>query len=99
MDQLTDAKFFSTVDIKSGYFQMQIQEEDASKTSFVTPGGQNEWTGQGTPFGLSGALATFQRRMTAALGDLNWTAALCYLDDVLVWGRTWKEHTDRVEGL
>ena len=41
-DQLTDAKFFSTVDLKSGYYQMQMQEEDASKTSFVTPVGQYE---------------------------------------------------------
>ena len=99
VDQLTDAKFFSTVDLKSGYYQMQMREEEASKTSFVTPDGQYEWTGQGTPFGLSGAPATFQRLMTAALSDLNWTAALCYLDEVLVWGRTWKEHTDRLEAV
>ena len=37
--------------------------------------------------------------MAAALGDLNWTTALCYLDDVLVWGRTWKEHTDLLEAV
>ena len=85
VDPLTDAKFFSTVNLISGYYQMQMQEEDTSKTSFVTPDGQYEWTGQGTPFGLSGAPATFQRLMKAALGHLNWTAALCYLDDVLVW--------------
>ena len=59
----------------------------------------SQWTGQGTPFGLSRAPATFQQLMTAALGDPNWTAALCYLDDVLVWGRTWKEHTDRLEAV
>ena len=97
VNQLTDAKFFSTINLKSGYYQMQ--EEDASKTSFMTPGGQYELMGQRTPFGLSGAPATFQRLMKTALGDLNWTAAMCYLDDVLVWGRTWKEHTDRLEAV
>ena len=40
VDQLTDAKFFSAVDLKSGYYQMQMWEEDASKTSFVIPDGQ-----------------------------------------------------------
>ena len=76
VDQLTYAKFFSTVDFKSGYYQMQMQEEQASTTSFVTPDGQYEWTGQGTPFKLSRASATFQRLMRAALGDLKWTVAL-----------------------
>ena len=42
VDQLTDAKFFSTVDLKSGYYRMQMQEDDVSKTSFVTPDGEYE---------------------------------------------------------
>ena len=84
VDHLTDAKLFSTVDLKRGYYQMQMREEDAPKTSIMTPDGQYEWTGHGPHLGLSGAPATFQRLMTAALGDLSWTAKLCYLDDVLV---------------
>eukprot|EP00117_Sycon_ciliatum_P041508 scpid45029/ scgid1237/ Retrovirus-related Pol polyprotein from transposon 297; Protease; Reverse transcriptase; Endonuclease len=101
VDQLTEAQFFSTVDLKPGYYQMPMRREDAAKTAFVTmvtPDGQYEWTGQGTPFGLSGAPATFQRLMSAILGqgELNWTAALCYLDDVLVWGRSWTEHNSRL---
>ena len=51
VDQLTDAKFFSTVNLKSGYYQLQMQEENASKTSFVAPDGQYEWTSQGTRSG------------------------------------------------
>ena len=96
VDQLTEAQFFFTVDLKSGYYQMPMCGEDAAKTAFVTPDGQYEWTGRGTPFGLSGAPATFQRLMSAILGQLNWTAALCYLDDVLVWGRNWEEHGSRL---
>ena len=61
VDQLTEARFFSTVDLKSGYYQMPMREQDAEVTAFVTPDGQYEWTGRGTPFGLSGAPSTFQR--------------------------------------
>ena len=99
VDQLTEARFFSTVDLKSGYYQMPMREQDAEVTAFVTPDGQYEWTGRGTPFGLSGAPSTFQRLMAAILGKLNWTAALCYLDDVLVWGRTWEEHNTRLRAV
>ena len=51
------------------------------------------------PFGLLGAPSTFQRLMAAILGNLNWTAALCYLDDVLVWGSTWEEHNTRLRAV
>ena len=70
---------------------MPLREEDAELTGFVTPDGHFQWTGRGTPFGLSGAPATFQRLMSGVLGSLNWEAALCYLDDILVWGTTWAE--------
>ena len=72
VDQLTEAQFFSTVDLKSGCYQMPMRREDAAKTVFVTPDGQYEWTGQGTPFGLSGAPATFHRLMS----ELNGCAML-----------------------
>jgi hypothetical protein len=66
---------------------MPLREEDSVLTGFVTPDGQFQWTGRGTPFGLSGAPASFQRLMSGALGFLNWQVALCYLDDILVLGR------------
>ena len=80
---------------QSGYYQMPLREEDAELTGFVTPDGHFQWTGRGTPFGLSGAPATFQRLMSGVLGSLNWEVALCYLDDILVWGTTWAEHLQR----
>ncbi|XP_065197721.1 uncharacterized protein LOC135829246 [Sycon ciliatum] len=86
VDQLTEAQFFSTVDLKYGYYKMPMRREYAAKTAFATPDGQYKWAGQGTPFSLSGAKVTFQRLMSAILGELNCTAALCYLDHVLVWG-------------
>lgn len=48
--------------------------KDTTKTAFVTPDGQYQWTGRGTPFGLSGAAGSFQRLMTAILGELAWTS-------------------------
>ena len=65
---------------------MPMRREYAAKTSFAKPDGQYKWAGRGTPFGLSGAKVTFQRLKSALLGELNCTAALCYLDHVLVWG-------------
>ena len=96
IDRLGEAKYFSSLDSKSGYYQMPLREEDSDLTGFVTPDGQFQWTGRGTPFGLSGAPASFQRLMSGALGSLNWQVALCYLDDILVWGATWTEHMQRL---
>ena len=96
IDRLGEAKYFSSLDLKSGYYQMPLREEDSDLTGFVTPDGQFQWTGRGTPFGLSGAPASFQRLMSGALGSLNWQVALCYLDDILVWGATWTEHMQRL---
>ena len=70
LDRLSNAKFFSTLDAKSGYWQMPLWG-DCYKTAFVTPDGQYEWTGQGTLFGLSGAPGSFQRLTTAILGELS----------------------------
>ena len=76
---------------------MPLREEDAELTGFVTPDGHFQWTGRGTPFKSSRTPATFQRLMSGLLGSLNWEAALCYLDDILVWGTTWAEHVQRLQ--
>ena len=64
-------------------------------TAFVIPYGQYEYLDR-TPFGLKGAGDSFQRFMSKILGESNFVEALCYLDDILVWGRTWEEHKDRL---
>ena len=75
---------------------MPLHEEDSELTGFVTPDGHFQKTCKGTPFGLSGTPASFQRLMSGVLGSLNWQVALCYLDDILVWGTTWTEHIQRL---
>ena len=96
LDRLGEATFFTTLDLKSGYHQMPVRKEDRELTSFVVPWGQYQWR-RGCPFGLSGAPSSFQRLMSVVLGDSQYTDALCYLDDILVWGRDWREHYTRLE--
>ena len=67
-------------------------------TAFVVPWGQYEWA-ERTPFGLHGAGFSFQRMMSAVLGESNFVEALCYLDDVLVWGETWEQHLRRLRSV
>ena len=95
LDRLAKAKYFSILDAKSGYHQMPLKEEDSEVTAFVVPWGHYEFA-ERTPFGLKGAGYSFQRMMSAILGDSNFVEALCYLDDVLVWGETWEIHEKRL---
>ena len=96
LDRLAKAKYFSILDAKSGYHQMPLKEEDSEVTAFVVPWGHYEFA-ERTPFGLKGAGYSFQRMMSAILGDSNFIEALCYLDDILVWGETWEIHMKRLK--
>ena len=88
LDRLGKAQYFAVLDAKAGYHQLPLREEDSDKTAFVVPWGHYEFAGR-TPFGLKGAGYSFQRMMSVVLGCSNFTDALCYLDDILVWGETW----------
>ena len=98
MDRLASAKYFSVLDAKSGYHQLPLQPADSEITAFVVPWGHYEWADR-TPFGLHGAGFSFQRMMSAILGETNFTEAICYLDDVLVWSVTWEEHLKRLRSV
>jgi len=90
VDALNGAKFLSAFDMLSGYWQVPIAAADAAKTAFVTHQGLYEWTCM--PFGLTGAPVTFQRMMDTVLAGLKWQTCLVYLDDVVVFSRTFDEH-------
>lgn len=86
LDCLQGAKFFSSLDLRSGYWQVPVAEADRSKTAFITPDGLFEFNVM--PFGLCNAPATFERMMDSILRGLKWKTCLCYLDDIVIFPRT-----------
>ena len=93
LDRLQGARIFSKMDLKAGYHQVRVAEEDIHKTAFVTHAGSYEWLVM--PMGLCNAPATFQRLMNSVLSRF---ASFClpYLDDILVFSETEQEHTEHV---
>lgn len=93
-DALAGAKCFSSLDLCSGYHQLLVNPEDVEKTAFVTPFGQYAW--RVMPFGLTNAPATFQRMMNEVFLPILNRSVVVYLDDILVFSRTEREHADHL---
>ena len=90
LDTFNGSKWFSSMDLASGYWQIEMDEKDAQKTAFITSEGLYEW--KVMPFGLTNAPPTFQRMMHEVLGDLIYTKAPVYIDDVNTHSKTFEEH-------
>jgi hypothetical protein len=97
IDTLDGAKYFPSLDLSQGYYQVPVEEFDIQKTAFTTRKGQFEFMRM--PFGLCSAPATFQRLMHSVLRNENWSSCLIYLDDVLIFGRTIEEHCQRLRAV
>ena len=95
LDALTGAQWFSTLDLKSGYHQVEVAEEDREKTAFSS--GQGLYQFKVMSFGLVNAPATFERLMERVLDGLLWKSALVYLDDVLVYGNSFEWALERLK--
>ena len=95
LDCLGGAKFFSTLDLQSGYWQLEIKEEDRPKTAFSTRTGHYEYVTM--PFGLCNAPSTFERAMELLMKGLQWRTLILYLDDIVVMGSTFDEHVTRLD--
>ncbi|KAM0727554.1 Retrovirus-related Pol polyprotein from transposon 17.6 [Formica fusca] len=80
LDQSGNAKYFTTLDLASGYHQILMTERDKNKTAFSTPYGHYEFNRM--PFGLKNAPATFQRLMNSVLTGMQGLKCLVYLDDI-----------------
>jgi hypothetical protein len=92
---LDGATYYSSVDLESGFWQIPLASESRPRSAFVTPDGLYQFTR--LPFGLQASPPNFQRLMNRVLKDLLWTECLCYLDDILIYGKTWEEHNSRLE--
>lgn len=94
IDCLHSASYFSSLDLRSGYWQIPVHPSDKEKTAFVTPDGLFEFNVM--PFGLCNAPATFERFMDTILRGLKWEICMCYLDDIIIYGTTFSEHNQRL---
>ena len=90
MDSLSDACLFSTLDLHSEYWQVEVDSADQEKTAFTMHRGLFQF--HVMPFGPCNAMGTFQRLMELFLTCLNWEICIAYIDDIVVFGRSWKEH-------
>lgn len=91
---LTGSRWFSVLDLKSGFYQIEMEEADKHKTAFVCPLGFFEFNRM--PQGITNAPSTFQRLMERCMGELNLKQALVFLDDLIVFSSTLEEHEERL---
>ena len=94
---LAGAKYFTTLDLASGYHQIAMDPKDQDKTAFTTPFGLFEYTSM--PLGLTGAPATFQRLMNGVMSDFLFNFLLVYLDDLLIFSQSFDDHLQHLEKI
>ncbi|KAI5151526.1 hypothetical protein ENBRE01_2196 [Enteropsectra breve] len=94
LDELAKGKVFSSLDATIGYYQIKLSPSDRDKTAFRWSGGFYEFTRM--PFGLCNAPATFQRIMDNVLREVSWKFVIPYLDDIIIYSETEKEHEEHL---
>ena len=98
LDSLNGACIFTSLDLKSGYWQVKLDDESILLTAFtVGPLGFYECVRM--PFGLTNAPATFQCLMKSCLGDLHLNWCIIYLDDIIIFSKNPEDHITRLKGV
>lgn len=97
LDALGPSRYFSALDITSGYWHVPMHPDDVSKTAFVTHSGHYEWLVM--PFGLKNAPATFQRAMKSVIQRHHLKNVVNYFDDIVVHTTTFEEHLGCLDAL
>ena len=96
LDMLGGSSWFASLDLTSGYHQVEVEESHKERTAF-TAGPLGFWHYRKMPFGLCNSPATFQRMMERVLEGLNLRICLVYLDDVIIFGETIDQLRDRLD--
>ena len=98
LEALLGAKYFSTLDHKSGYYQVELDPKDRPKTAFSFPGG-GLWQFTVLGMGLTTSPAVFERLMESVLAGLCWLNCLVYLDDIIVISDTFEKHVENLTSV
>ena len=98
LDCLNGMEWFSSLDLKSGYWQVEMEEDGKAFTAF-TVGPLSFYDCEHMPFGLTNAPTNFQWLMQSCLGNLNSHYCMIYLDDVTVFSKTLEEHLLRLRAV
>lgn len=96
LDALGGARYFSAMDLASGYFQVALDEASIEKSAFILPHGNGRYEFLRMGMGLVNAPSTFQRLMDSILAGLQFEVCLIYLDDLIVFSKTFEEHLQRL---
>ena len=97
LDALAGSKWFSCMDLNSGFWQILVEPEDQMKTAFTTSHGLYRF--KVMPFGLVNALSSFQRLMEDVLRGIQWVESLLYMDDIITPGLTVQDCLRRLENV
>ena len=98
IDTLGGACWFATLDMTSGYYQVEIEPSHRDRTAF-TAGPCGLWQWKRMPFGLTNAPSLFQRLMEKVLSDCHLRTCLVYLDDIVVYAKSISELEQRLEDV
>ena len=98
LDCLGEATIFTSLDLRSGYWQVEMKEESKPLTAF-TVGPLGFYECERMPFGLTNAPATFQHLMENCLGKVHLSWCIIYLDDIIVFSDSLSEHLHRLRGV
>ncbi|SAL99498.1 hypothetical protein [Absidia glauca] len=90
LTSLGSASIFSKLDLASGYWQIPVHEDHMDKTTLSSRSGLYQFTVM--PFGLVNAPAFFQVLMMKTLGSLNWSCCIAYMDDIIIYSKSYAEH-------
>ena len=95
VQEFTNVRFFSKIDLIDGYWQIKLRERDRPYTAFHTPDGLYQY--KVLPQGLSSSPAIFQRIMSSILEENIGKFVRVYIDDILIFSKTWEEHLKHIE--